>query len=135
MRKKLSLLFSALLPALALAEEVPSMVISQSDGSMQSFGIATIRSIKFEDGNMIVCRTDAGDLSLSVDDITMITFGNMETAIASIVGKDNHAEMLIADLSGRTIYRGTASAWNGCRELHGTFIISAEGKNHKVTIK
>lgn len=124
-----------LFPLSGMAEEVPSMLVSKSDGSSLSVEISAVRSIKFQDGNMIVRQNGAADVRLSVDDITMITFGNMETAIASIAGKDNRHEMVIADLSGREIYRGPAAGWSTQRELHGSFVISVEGKSNKVTIK
>lgn len=121
-----------------MADEVPGITISKTDGSNISLPTNELRSIKFKEGSMIVNMKDDSQQLFSVDDIANITFGDIITAINTITNDQPDTPITITDLSGRIIYKGNASNIH-CpapnTQLTGTFIINANGKSRTVIIK
>lgn len=133
--KKVFLLYSALLCSLScFADETPGIIINKSDGSSITVATSSLRSIKFNDGKMIVNMKDDSQQFVNLDDITNITFENIVTAINSITEGSSDSFVTVSDLSGRILYNGKANENMNKDNLRGIYIITTNGKSHKVKI-
>jgi len=114
-------------------EEVKGMVITKNDGSTVQITLANLRSIKFSEGNMVIHQRDAQQQTVSLCDVTSITFADITAAIAAVIGDDAEAEVTVTDLAGRVVYRGAKSG--ELPALKGTYIVSSGNNRVKVYVK
>lgn len=116
------------------AEEVPGIIVNKGDGSKITVVLSDLRSIKFSEGNMVINMKDEVGQTVSLDEIESITFEDVVTAIntLSVDAKDDH--VVVTDLAGRIIYKGRAESARSVGGLHGIYIITVNGKSHKVSI-
>ena len=138
MNRLLTATIALTLPLVTMADEVPGITISKTDGSNISLPTNELRSIKFKEGSMIVNMKDDSQQLFSVGDIANITFGDIITAINTITNDQPDTPITITDLSGRIIYKGNASNTQHLTpntQQTGTFIINANGKSRTVIIK
>jgi len=131
------LLFAAIahISVCAIADELPGMVIQTNDGKSTSVDITSIRSIKYKDGVMLINKKDNNLQSVNVDDVSSITFGSITTAIESINGDKADSPIIVSDLTGKVVYKGTSKDASSLNLQKGTYIISSEGQKRKVFIK
>lgn len=133
--KKIILLYSAFLCSLScFADETPGIIINKSDGSSITVATSSLRSIKFNDGKMVINMKDDSQQLVSLEDITNITFEDIVTAISSITEGSSDSSVTVSDLSGRILFKGNAKDKTDMSNLRGIYIITANGKSHKVKI-
>jgi len=133
-RKIITLCFS-LLPLTMMADEVSGMIVQKNDGTQLNVDVATLRSIKFSDGQMLVIKTDNSQMAVNIDDVSVITFGNISLAVAALSGDGQSQQMTITDLSGRVVYKGLSHSADVPQNLHGTYIITVNGTSRKIAIR
>ena len=131
--------FAMLCPLSMFADDVtPGITVNRTDGSSISVAINELQSIKFAEGNMIVKMNDNSQQTFIIDDITNITFNDITTAIKALTSSSltGESKVTITDLSGRTVYNGTAEQSPAQGQLPaGIYIITANGKSCKLMIK
>lgn len=135
--KTITLLASMLCPLSLLADDLtPGIVVRNADESTATIAISELRSIKFNDADMIVNMKDNSQQNFSIDGIMSITFDNIVTAITHLTeGASADGTVCITDISGRAIYRGNAANVPAQTSLPaGTYVITASGKSYKVII-
>jgi len=135
MKKKLTTLGISLLPLLASADEVPGLVITKTDNSQLSVALTSIRSIKFEEGTMLILQKDNSTQQISVDEITLLSFENVSTAIQSLMNDKTDGQVIITDLSGKVLYEGQSSSQDIPNDIHGNVILTIDGKSHKINLR
>lgn len=115
----------------------PGITISKTDASKASVAISQLRSIKFEEGSMIVNMKDNSKQTFNIDDIASISFDDISTAINALTnGNIANATICITDLSGNIIYKGIASHAPAQEKLSaGIYVITVNGKSQKVMIR
>lgn len=133
-RKSLSTIAALLCSLSIFAEETPGIIINKSDGTSITISTTSLRNIKFSDGNMVVKMKDDTQQLIDVDDITIITFADITTAIHTITDGNTETQIVITDLTGKVVYQGNAETENALSTLEGIFIVTANGKSHKVKI-
>ena len=136
-KKRTTLFLAAMSMALcAMADKYEQgMTITKTDGSSISVEIAAMRSIKFEDGTMVINKKDGGQQKVSVDEVETISFGSVATAITAITADNGNTAITITDLSGKVVFKGNANEYDAKDALHGVYIINANGKSYKTIIK
>lgn len=135
--KNITLLASMLCPLSLLADDLtPGIVVRNADESTVTIAISELRNIKFNGADMIVNMKDNSQQSFSIDGIMSITFDNITTAIRHLTnGAPVDDAVCITDISGRAIYRGNAANVPAQTSLPaGTYVITVNGKSHKVII-
>jgi len=135
MKKVLITLGLALSQMSAFADEVPGLIIEKEDGTNVSVNITSLQNIKFADGKMIITQKDNSTQSIDLDNITIMTFGSISTAVKAITGNVNDQDIVVTDLSGKVIYKGKSNNFNTSNALKGIYIITVNGESHKVLIK
>ncbi|MBQ0058032.1 MAG: hypothetical protein KBT20_10295 [Bacteroidales bacterium] len=131
MRKVLLLVIAFMASALSFAEDtVASMVVTKTDGSECALALSNVRSIKFDEGKMKINLAE-GCETIAVDEISIITFGDMPSAIAAIAGKDGSQMLTVLDMAGNVVFNGCVSSWSSENKLHGIYVINGR----KVMIK
>lgn len=138
MSKKVMLLFSMLCSLSVFADGgVPGIVISNTDSSKASIAIAEMKSIKFSDGVMIVNMKDDSQKSFIIDEIAIITFEDIATAINVLTsGNTSNSNVCITDVSGRTVFNGKAMDVSEQPKLPaGIYVVTANGRSQKIMIK
>lgn len=133
MRKNIFIMAFGLMSLSAMADNVPGVVVTKTDGSTIQVPISATRSIKFADGNMIINKTDNTKQTVSLDDVELVTFSSISAAIKTIAG-DSNKQMIVTDLSGRVVYKGDSQSNNIPTSLHGVYIITVDGQSHKISI-
>lgn len=136
-KKRTTLFLAAMSMALcAMADKyVQGMTITKTDGSSISVEIAAMRSIKFENGTMVINKKDGGQQKVSVDEIETVHFESIVTAIATITGNENDTAITITDLSGKVVFKGNAKEYDANNRLRGAYIINSGSKSYKTIIK
>lgn len=133
--KKLIVITAAVMCSLcSFAEEKPGIVINRTDGSSTSIEISLLKSIKFSEGNMIVCMKDESQQTINLDDVTTITFADVITAIRVVTEGKTDEQVTITDISGRIIYKGNVAEVGNAGHLSGIYVITVGEKSHKVRI-
>lgn len=133
MRKSILIMFFSAMSLCAMADEVAGIVVEKSDGSKMKIALSDLLSIKFADGDMVINGKDNSRTLIAMDDVKLISFTNVSTAISAIAGSD--AKLItITDLAGRVVYKGESQSAN-VPELHGIYIFSVDGKSYKVALK
>jgi len=135
MKKILISCIWALSPALLMADDTPSLVISTTDGNSLPIDISTILSIKFKDGAMLINATDGSHRTISLDDVSSMSFSTMASAIRTVVGDDADSEVVVSDLTGRRVFVGTYQQYKSQQSLHGVYIVTTASRSYKVIIK
>lgn len=137
MNKKL---LSVLVAALALpcfADEVPSLNISQNDAESK-IELSGILSIKYTDTDMVVSMKDGTQSSFPLDEIVMIEFGRMASAIRTLLADEcGDGSYAIIDLQGKVVAKGNVNA-NGTVALpvaKGVYMLSVGNKTKKILVK
>jgi len=135
MKKKLTTLGISLLPLLASADEVPGLIITKTDNSQLSVALTSIRSIKFQEGTMLILQKDNSTQQISVDEITLLSFENVSTAIQSLMNDKTDGLVIITDLSGKVLFEGQSNSQDIPNDIHGNVILTIDGKSHKINLR
>ena len=121
--------------ALAVADNTPAMLITKTDSTQVAIEIATLRSIKFSDGMMVVTAQTGTQQTVNLDDIAVITFGSMTTAVETLVPQGSTEHLMITDLAGRVVYEGTAQGFAQHDGLRGVYVVKVGTRSYKVAVK
>ncbi len=133
--KKTFITIVAMLCAIStFADGTPGLIVHKTDGSSISISTSALRNIKFSDGAMVVNMKDNSQQTISVDDISDMTFGSISSAITFITEGKKEEQIVITDLAGRVIYRGNANECGQLGTLDGIYVITINGVSHKVRI-
>lgn len=147
--KTTRLLWVALAALLALPmhadDEVPALNIHQMEGESQ-VELSEILSIKYTDTDMVVNYKDGSQQTFALDDIVVIEFGSMLTAIRNLIDsgsladgkqpKDNYS-YTITDLRGKLISRGKAKSKRliSLPTKQGVYLLTVDGHTTKILVK
>lgn len=136
--KKILLLLATVLSASAYADDVPGMTVSTNDSEAE-IAIQNIRTITYSDDKMIVNLTDGTAQTFSIDEVKLITFGDITTAIKGLVKDgERHSQYQVTDLNGRVIMSGKVDDGSldlKRRDLKGIYIVTVGDKSQKVILK
>lgn len=137
MKKGLITAIATLCSLSLYADDVtPGITISRTDGSSTSIPLSELQSIKFNDGSMIVNKKDRKQQCFIIDEIAIITFEDITTAINVLTrGNLSNGSISITDMSGRTVYTGKVTDAGHTRLPAGIYVLRANGKTCKVRIK
>lgn len=132
--KRIVFLFAVGMIALAAwADDIPALVVMTSEGERTQIDITKLRSLKFNDGNMIIYGKDDSRKTVNVDDVARMTFSSITAAIESV--RTDDSVITVYDLSGKKVFRGRNTDSLQQTDLKGIFIISYQGTSRKVLIK
>jgi len=134
MFKQLLIWALPLFPCVIMAEEVTSLTISMTDKTTLTVPISDIRSIKFQEEAMLILQNDNNTRQIKIDEISFLTFSNVETAIQCITGNQTCA-ITLTDINGQIRYQGKSNSKDIPTDIRGTFILTTEGKSHKIIIR
>lgn len=137
MKKELIIVIATLCSLSMSADDVtPGITVSKTDGSSASIPLTMLYSIKFCDDNMVINMKDNSQQVFTIDEIAIITFEDIATAINTLSSENtNNCNISISDLSGRTIYKGKAAEAIQTKLPAGIYVITINGKSYKVMIK
>lgn len=137
MKKELITGIAALCSLSIFADDVtPGITVSKTDGSSTSIALSELQSIKFGEGSMVMNMRDNSQQCFAIGEIAIITFEDVATAINTLTrGNATNGNICIADISGRTVYNGIAADAEHVRLPAGIYVITTNGKIHKVMIK
>lgn len=117
-------------------DTTPGITVSKADGSSTSMPLVELQSIKFNEDSMVITKKDNKQQRFAIDEIAIIKFEDVATAINVLTSGDAaNSNISIADSSGRTVYKGNAADAAHAKLPTGIYVISANGKSHKVMIK
>lgn len=135
MKTLIKVLLLAVLPSFAMADNVPGIIITKTDGSKVTVDISTVKSIKFRNGEMLITRKSSDSQSVALEEVSTMTFGSIASAINLVTASNKNTLVTVSDMSGKILYQGKACNYTQPNNLKGTYIIATSGKSHKVTIK
>lgn len=111
------------------------MVITKTDNSSISVALNAIRSVKFADGMMLIVQKDNTQQQISTDDISVISFANVTSAIECITGGNGNHTIVLTDLTGKVLYKGTSADEEIPADIHGNCILTIDGKSQKINLR
>lgn len=120
-----------------LADDVPALKISKSDGE-SAVVLSELLSIKFTETDMVVNMKDGTQHTFALDDIIIMELGQTsQTAISSIfTDSDINSVYTLTDINGKIVARGNSSFFTLHSSLpKGIYIITAGDKSKKILIK
>lgn len=137
MRKILICVITTLCSLSTLADDVtPGITVSKTDGSSTLIPLCELQSIRFNEGIMVINKKDNKQHCLAVDEITVITFEDISTAVNVLTSKNPaNGNICITDLSGRVVYSGKVTDTGHSQLPAGIYVIRANSKSYKVMIK
>ena len=137
MKKELITIIAMLCSLSMSADDVtPGITVSKTDGSNASIPLTTLQSIKFSDGNMVINLKDKSQQTFSIDEIAIIKFEDIATAINTLsCGNTYNSNISITDLSGHIVFNGKAAEAMQTKLPAGIYVITTNGKSYKVMIK
>lgn len=119
------------------ADDVPSLKIGAKDANNE-LALSAIQSIKFSDTEMLVNLKNGTQKAFALNDITIVEFGKMTSAIKNILQEEGQdGEFTITDISGKVISKGkTTDNINGIvPEKRGLFIVRSGKVTKKILVK
>lgn len=132
------LLLTAMTVAMAnvcFADDVPGLKISKSSGDT-SVALAEVASIKYTATDMIVNMNDGSQHVIALDDIIVMKFGAVPTAISRIIAEADHdAKYTIADITGKVVRSGKVQKGIAMPKAKGLYTITVGDKTKKILIK
>lgn len=84
---------------------------------------------------MLINATDGSHRTISLDDVSSMSFSTMASAIRTVVGDDADSEVVVSDLTGRRVFVGTYQQYKSQQSLHGVYIVTTASRSYKVIIK
>lgn len=136
MKKELITIIAMLCSLSMSADDVtPGITVSKTDGSSASIPLTTLQSIKFSDGNMVINLKDKSQQTFIIDEIAIITFEDVVTAINTLTCGNTAKIISITDLSGHIVFNGKAAEAMQTKLPAGIYVITTNGKSYKVMIK
>lgn len=135
--KPLSTALAFMMAGSCLADDVPALMISKSDGE-SAVVLSELLSIKFTETDMVVNMKDGTKQTFALDDIIIMELGQAtQTAISSIfTDSDINSVYTLTDINGKIVARGNSSL----STLHsplpkGIYIITVGDKSKKILVK
>lgn len=120
-----------------LADDVPALNISKSDGE-SAVVLSELLSIKFTESEMVVNMKDGTQQTFALDDIIIMELGQTTlTSISSLFDDcDINSVFTLTDINGKFIARGNSSLFSLHPSLpKGIYIITAGDKSKKILVK
>lgn len=137
-KKFLSTALAIMVAGSCLADDVPALKISKSDGE-SAVVLSELLNIKFTESDMVVNMKDGTQQTFALDDIIVMEVGQAPTAISSIFsGNDNDVVYTVTDINGKLIATGNLNS--SPFTLHsslpkGIYVITVGDKSKKVLVK
>ncbi len=134
MIKKLSSTALAIMVAgSCLADDVPALKISKSDGE-STVVLSELMSIRFTETDMVVNMKDLTKLVFPLDDIIVMELGQAPTAISTVFPGNTAATYVITDLQGNVLSKGNGEKF-AMPAQKGIYVITVGDKSKKVLVK
>lgn len=119
----------------SFADDVPGLKISKSSGDT-SVALAEVASIKYTATDMIVNMNDGSQHVIALDDIIVMKFGAVPTAISRIIADANpDATYTIVDLAGKVVGSGKVKKGIAMPAVKGLYTITIGDNTKKLLIK
>ncbi len=133
MKKLLSTALSIMVAGSCLADDVPALKISKSDGE-SAVVLSELLNIKFTETDMVVNMKDGTNQTFALDDIVVMEIGQAPTAISTVFPGNTAAAYVITDLQGKVMSKGDGEMLVMPAQK-GIYVITVGDKSKKVLVK
>lgn len=130
-KKLLSTALAVMVAGSCLADDVPALKISKSDGE-SAVVLSELLSIKFTESDMVVNMKDGTQQTIALDDIIVMELGQAPTAISSLFS--GAEAYVITDLQGKVVSKGNGDKFIMPTQK-GIYVITVGDKSKKVLVK
>ena len=134
-KKLLSTALAIMVTGSCLADDVPALKISKSDGE-SAVALSELLSIKFTESDMVVNMKDGTKQTIALDDIIVMELGQTPTAISSIFADSNiNAVYTLTDISGKVVAKGKLADGNMLPAQKGLYILTVGNQSKTILVK
>lgn len=130
-KKLLSTALAVMVAGSSLADDVPALKISKSDGE-SAVVLSELLSIKYTESDMVVNMKDGTKQVFALDDIIVMELGQAPAAISSILS--GAEAYVITDLQGKVVSKGNTETF-ALPAQKGIYVITVGDKSKKVLVK
>ena len=137
MKKHLLSLVVSFATVPCLADDVPALAIG-AGGTETSIELASISNIKYTATDMVVNLTNGETKTFALDDVTIMTFKQVPSAIKSIISEASANDcFIISDIAGKVIVQGKAKDSESIvmPDAKGLYIITVGDKSRKILVR
>lgn len=135
MKKLLSTSMAIAVALSCLADDVPALKISKSDGE-SAVALPELQSIKYTETDMVVNMKDGTQQVFALDDIIVIDVVQDPTAIRSLFAEsDINAVCALTDINGKVVAKGKLADSNLLPAKKGIYILTVGDKSKKILVK
>lgn len=132
----LSTALATMMVGSSLADDVPALKISKSDGE-SSVVLSELLSIKFTESEMVVNMKDGTKQVFSLDDVMVMELGQTSPSDISSIFADSdiNAICTITDINGKVVAKGKLADGNVLPSRKGLYILTVGDKSKKIFVK